>query len=225
MTAMRRVALAIAIAVLLPCATVMPAEAAKRSKCQRLKGPDLAPAASVKLVRRGNSDDGTDLVGCALPSGRVRTIASSQDYYTTTYTYAIRQVAGVFVLTSSTYNSQYAFSEGVGVTDIRNGRSYSLASQCFEITGSPCGSGEPTAAPAAFITKLGRAVAAIVSSPAGPMGPSTATIAAFDAAGRRRNLDAAPLAEIPVASLALKGVIASWTHAGQPRSADIRTPG
>jgi hypothetical protein len=222
---MRRCVLAIALALLLPWAVAaMPAGAAKRSKCQQLKGADLAPAPSVKLVRRANSEDGTDLVGCALPGGRVRKIASSADYYTTTYAYAIRQVAGVFVLTSSSYNSQYAFSESVGVTDIRNGRSYSVASQCFEITGSPC-SGEPTAAPFVFVTKLGRAVAAIVASPAGPMGPSTATIAAFDSAGKRRDLDGGPLAEIPVASLALNGVVASWTHAGQPRGADIRTPG
>jgi hypothetical protein len=222
---MRRAALALALAAVLPCAiAAVPAEAAKRSKCQRLKGTDLAPARSVKLVRRANHDDGTDLVGCALPRGRVRTIVSSADYYTTTYTYAIRQVAGVFVLVSSSYNSQYAFSESVGVVDIRNGRSYGVASQCFEITGSPCG-GEPTAAPAVFITKLGRAVAAIVSSPGGPMAPSTATIATFDPTGKRRDLDSGPLAEIPVASLALAGTLATWTHAGQPRSADISAPG
>ena len=55
------------------------AVAAKSSKCQRLKGRDIAPASSVKLVRRANADDGTDLFGCVLPRGPVQHIASSAD--------------------------------------------------------------------------------------------------------------------------------------------------
>ncbi len=222
---MRRIALALALVVLSPCtAAAVPADAATRSKCQRLKGADLAPAPSVKLVRRRNADDGTDLVGCALPRGRVRTVVSSEDYYTTTYTYDIRQVAGPFVLFSSAYNSQYASSVTTRVADIRNGRFYGIASQCFEIGGYPCG-GEPTAAPAAFMTKRGRVVAAIVSSPGGPMTPAVVTVAAFDPAGTRRDLDSGSLVEIPVASLALTGLVATWTHAGAPRSAGISSPG
>jgi hypothetical protein len=214
---MRRIALAFALVALVPCA---PAEAAKPSKCQRLKGKDLAPAKSVKLVQRRNADDGTDLVGCALPSGRVRTIVSSADYYTTTYTYGVRQVAGPFVLVTSTYSSQYAYSESTGVADIRNGRAYSVASQCFEITGSPCG-GEPTTAPAVFITKLGRAVAAIASWPSGPMAPRAVTIATFGPLGTRLDRDTGPEVDLPPASLSLAGLVATWSHAGQPRSADI----
>jgi hypothetical protein len=222
---MRRIALALALATLLACtAAVIPADAAKRSKCQRLKGTDLAPAKTVKLVKRPNSDDGTDLLGCALPGGRVRTIASSQDYFTTTYTYAIGQVAGPFVLVESAYNSQYAYSDSLRVTDIRNGRTYGVASQCFEITGSPCG-GEPTAAPVAVITKLGRAVAAIAGWPGGPMAPRAVTIATFDPAGKRRDLDTGSEADVPPASLTLAGTLATWTHGGQPRSADISSPG
>jgi hypothetical protein len=223
---MLRATLAFALAVLLPC-SIAPATAdaaRKRTACERLKGSDLAPAKSVKLVRRRNADDGTDLVGCALPRGRVRTIAYSADYYTTTYTYAIVQVAGPFVLVGGAYNSQYAYSDSLRVADVRNGRSYTIASQCFEITGSPCG-GEPTTAPTAVITKVGRAVAAIVAWPGGPMAPRAVTIATFDPRGARRDLDSGSEAAVAPASLSLAGTLATWTHDGQPRSADISSPG
>ena len=220
-----RIAVAVALALVVPCAVAaMPAEAAKRSKCQRLKGKDLAPAKTVKLVQRPNADDGTDLLGCVLPRGPVFSVASSADEFTTTYDYAIRQVAGRIVLVTSSYNSQYAFSDSTYVVDLRSGRTYRVAAQCFEIGGFPCG-GEPTTAPAVFVTKLGRAVAAIVSVPAGPTAPRAVTIATFDPKGKRRDLDAGLESDVPPASLGLTGTFASWTHAGQPRSADISSPG
>lgn len=193
-----------------------PADAATRSKCQRLKGSDLAPAKSVKLVARANADDGTDLVGCVLPRGQVRTIASSADYYTTTYAYEVRQVAGRIVVVSSSYSSQYASSEGTRVVDLRGGRAYSVAYSCTEIGGANCG--DRTTALAVFATKLGRAVAAIG-------GPGGIAIATFDPNGKRRDLDGGPSAELPPASLGLVGTTAAWTHAGQPRTADISSPG
>jgi hypothetical protein len=205
----------------------LPAGAVARSTCQRLKGTDLAPARTVKLVRRPNADDGTDLRGCVLPRGRVRTIASSADQFTTTYTYAIRQVAGRIVAVDSAYNSQYAASGGTRVWDLRSGRSYGVAYFCSEIGGSDCGGF--TSAPALFVTKLGRTVAAISAGSGGPPGaqpaPPVLTIAAFDPAGVRRDLDAGPLPDIPPLSLALAGTTAYWTHGGMPRSADISRPG
>jgi len=202
----------------LALASSVPAEAATRSTCQRLKGSDLAPAKSVKLVARPNADDGTDLVGCVLPRGRVRMIASSadSDYYTTTYAYTVRQVAGRIVVVSSTYSSQYASSEGTRVVDLRGGRAYSVAYSCTEIGGANCG--DRTAALAIFATKLGRAVAAIG-------GPGGVAIATFDPSGTRRDLDSGPIAELPPASLGLVGTTAAWLHAGQPRSANISSPG
>jgi hypothetical protein len=221
----RRIVAAVALALVMPCAVAaMPADAEKRSSCQRLKGKDLAPAKTVKLVRRPNSDDGTDLLGCVLPRGPVFRVASSADEFTTTYDYALRQVAGRIVVVTSSYNSQYAFSESTHVADLRSGRAYRVASQCFEIGGSPCDA-EPTTAPAVFVTKLGRAVAAIMSFPGGPTAPRTVTIATFDPKGKRRDLDAGVESEVPSASLGLAGTLASWTHAGQPRSADISSPG
>ena len=212
---MRRLAIASLLLALLAVATAT-AQAAARSKCQRLKGKDLAPAKTVKLVALANDEDGTDLVGCVLPRGKVRTVTSSEDLYTTRYDYALRQVAGRIVLVSSTYSSQYAFSESTRVVDLRSGRYYTIAYRCQQITGDNCG--DQTAAPAAFVTKLGRAVAAIG-------GPGGMTIATFDPFGRRRDLDVATAAELPPESLRLAGVTAYWRHGGQPRSADISSPG
>ncbi len=212
---MRRLAVVSALLSLLIVAPAS-AQAATRSKCQRLKGSDLAPAKTVKLVARANDEDGTDLVGCVLPRGKLYTVASSEDLFTTQYGYRLRQVAGRIVLVSSSYSSQYAYSEGTRVVDLRSGRAYSIAYVCEEITGAVCG--DQTGAPAAFVTKLGRAVAAIA-------GPGGMTIATFDPLGRRRDLDTGPGAELPPQSLRLAGVNAYWTHGGQPRVADISSPG
>jgi hypothetical protein len=206
-------------------AATLPAAAAARSTCQRLKGADLAPARTVKLVRRPNADAGSDLRGCVLPRGRVRTIASSSDQFTTTYGYAIRQVAGRIVAVDSTYSSQYAYSNATRVWDLLSGRSYPVAYVCSEIGGGDCGG--TTTAPALFVTKLGRAVAAIgagpdrLPAPGAEPAPSSVTIATFDPAGVRRDLDSGPLAQLAPASLALAGTTAYWTHGGRPRSADI----
>ena len=144
------------------------------------------------------------------------TVASSEDLFTTQYGYTLRQVAGRIVLVSSTYSSQYAYSEGTRVVDLRSGRSYSIAYLCQEIGGADCG--DQTVAPAAFVTKLGRAVAAIG-------GPGGITIATFDPSGKRRDLDSGPAAELPPESLRLAGVNASWTHGGRRAVADISSPG
>ena len=90
------VLLAAALATIAP-----PAAVAAPSKCQRLKGRDVAPAVSVKLVERRNGDDGNDLLGCVLPRGPVRRIASSADFYTTVESYSIRQIAGRVVMIES----------------------------------------------------------------------------------------------------------------------------
>lgn len=215
----RTVASLLALAVALTLAVALaPAAggAPKRSACERLKGRDLAPARYVKLVARPNGEDSTDLVGCTLPRGRVRTIASGADLYTTVYSYAIEQIAGRTVLVGTTYSSQYAYSTALKVHDLRSGRAYTIASDCTDITGYPCGA--QTVAPAAFVTLGGRAVAVV-------HGGATASVMAFAPNGVSRVLDSATGSDIPPASLRLTGNLATWTHAGTARSADLRTPG
>ena len=209
--------LALAVAVTLAAAAAPAAGGAtKRSACERLKGRDLAPARYVKLVARPNSEDSTDLVGCTLPRGRVRRIASGADLYTTVYSYSIRQIAGRTVLVATTYSSQYAYSTSLKVHDLRSGGAYTIASDCTDITGYPCG--DQTMAPAAFVTLGGRAVAVV-------HGRDSAAVMAFSPTGASRVLDTATGSDIPPASLRLTGNFATWTNAGEARGADLRTPG
>jgi len=209
-------ALGLTLALLLPSSIPASAKPSKhRTACQRLRGHDLAPAHSVKLVEHRNADDGTDLIGCVLPHGRVRSIASGADLDTVGAGYTIRQVAGRIVLVSSSFGNQYASTTETRVWDLRGGHSYRIAATCVMTDGSDCGQSQ-TIAPAAFVTPGGYAVAA-VQGLTSPM-----TIEAFRRDGRAHLVDAGTLDEIPPASLALQGNFAHWTHAGQPRQADVR---
>jgi hypothetical protein len=192
-----------------------PADHAQRaSRCARLRGTDLAPARKVKLVRRRNQADGTDLLGCVLPRGRVRKLTSSSDFETTVESYSIRQVAGAIVLLSSSYGSQYATSKTVSVSNIRTGRQYVIARSCVRLEG-PCDAHNATAA-AAFVNKRGQAAAAIV-----PEGTQTTIIAGFSSRGERGDLDSGPSGELPASSLRLDGDTVKWTHSGEMRSATL----
>ncbi|MEY2515530.1 MAG: hypothetical protein QOJ89_2888 [bacterium] len=184
------------------------------SKCQRLTGRDIAPAASVKLVAHRNGDDGTDLLGCVLPRGPVRQIASSADFYTTVEGYAVQQIAGRAVLVETTSSSQYAYSQSLSVYHLRTGRSYRVAGTCSMIGGDDCASGGSSTAPAAFVTAKGRAVALVVRA-------GVAAVTAFNTLGTPRVLDSGPPAAIAPESLRLDAGFASWTNAGIARSAPI----
>ena len=196
-------------------AAALPASAvAAPSKCQRLTGRDLAPAASVKLVEHRNGDDGTDLLGCVLPRGPVRRIASSADFYTTVESYSINQIAGRVVLVETSSSSQYAYSRSLTVHHLRTGRSYGVAGTCAMIGGDDCSSGGSSVAPAAFVTAKGRAVALVLRG-------GVATVTAYTTLGTPRVLDSGPPAAITPESLRLAGGFASWTNAGVARSAPI----
>jgi hypothetical protein len=204
-----------AFACALAAAVAAPAGAgAATSKCQRLTGRDLAPAASVKLVEHRNGDDGKDLVGCVLPRGPLRTIASSADFYTTVESYSIEQIAGRVVLVESSSSSQYAFSRSLTVHHLRTGRVYRVATDCSMIGGDDCASAGSASAPAAFVTAKGRAVAFVLRG-------GVSTVTAFNTLGTPRTLDSAAPGAIAADSLRLTGDLASWTNAGIARSASI----
>jgi hypothetical protein len=216
-------AVGLTLALLLPSSIPASAKPPKhRTACQRLAGTDHAPAKSVKLVRHLNRDRGSDLLGCVLPAGRVRTIASSEHYDTADFRYHVVSVAGRFVLLSLAGGNQYAYNESASVWDLGSGRSYTIARLCSQTGGGDCATGGSTTASAAFLTTGGRAVAAILPAPdAHPSPTGPVTIAGFAPGGARRDLDGGSLAEIPPPSLALRGNLASWTHDGAPRSADL----
>jgi len=207
-------AVALAVAVAVAAAPSGAATgAASTSKCQRLKGRDIAPARSFKLVQRPNADDGTDLVGCRLPRGPLRVLATSADFYTTVESYAIKQILGRIVVLETVHSSQYAYSTALTVHDLRSGGAYALGRTCTMIGGSDCGSPDAVV-PAWFVTRAGRALALVVS-------PSQATVIAFSTLGRARPFDVGAPADIPPESLALNGNLGAWTNAGVVRTASL----
>jgi hypothetical protein len=215
----RRRLLTFVLLALAALAAAVPAGAvAAPSKCQRLKGRDLAPAQTVKLVRRPNADDGTDLVGCVLPRGPLTVIASSADFYTTVESYAIHQILGRIVVVEATSSSQYAYTSALTVHDLRSRAAYTVARTCAMTGGGDCGIGGDSAAPALLLTRAGRALALVLQG-------GQATVTAFSTLGHARPLDVGAPADIPPESLTLSGNLASWTNAGVPHSASLVGPG
>ena len=141
----------------------------------------LAPMRHVKLVRRGNEDDGTDCSAACSPRGRVHLVASSAELSTRRYTYRLRQVAGAIVLFDFSGASQYGAGKGTSVKSLRTGRKYEIASSCSAIVEGTCDPAKK--APAAFVNSRGQAAAAIVAE----VGETT-TIAGFSRRGQRQDL-------------------------------------
>jgi hypothetical protein len=192
-----------------------------RSACQRLKAQhDLAPAKKVKLVERRNEDGGLDLRGCVLPRGKVITVASSSDFYTSSSSFTVRQVAGHHVLVDSRSRGRRGGYDDTYVVDIKRRRSYTIASFCREGTATYCSGtpGEPAPKEAvleAFINPGGQAVALIQQQ------DNNDVLRGFGADGKLTLLDFGRPGEISASSLRLHGHLATWTHSGEPRSARL----
>jgi len=181
--------------------------AARRSACERLRGVDLAPARTIKLVARVNEDKGTDLVGCALPAGPLRMFASSGGRGIAQRSYAVLQVAGAFVL----LRGEYFGTSTVAVRNIRNGDSYEIAFKCTLPGGRDCGrGGRSSIAIKAVINRRGQAVAALRFAGSGAI-----RISGFSRLGERRDFDSGLPPKIPAASLRITANKGSWSNAGR----------
>ena len=192
-------------------------EAKRAIGCERLRGADLAPARAIRLVIRPNVYKGTDLLGCSLPRGRVRTLAYSGVQGTIRRGYDVVQVAGAFVLLRGEGVSQSANADTVVVKDIRNGDSYEIAYRCAQLGGNDCGrAGRSSSALRAVINDRGQAVAALRVA-----GSGATTISGFSSLGERRDFDSGLPADIPPASLKIVGSRASWTNAGRSYAARL----
>jgi hypothetical protein len=200
------------------------ASAASRSACQRLTGHDLAPARSVKLVRRTRGGM-AELVSCSLPRGRVLTLASGTIGSMFAQEVRVRQVTGAFAALTTTFSDQYASGSLTAVVDLRTGRARTIASAQQE-TGLPTPAGA-TEAVAVAVTAGGRGAAAVtvVAEGGGADGGGGAVgavrILAFGARGAPAVLDTGAPADLPPASLTLTGATVGWTHGGAPRSAPL----
>jgi hypothetical protein len=186
-----------------------------QSACQRLNAEhDLAPAKNVKLVKRKNLDGGTNLRGCVLPDGKIRTVARSAHVGTTDDSYALRQVVGHQVLIHGSSSSQYGGGDATYVFNIATGKSYDVAKTCYPTTSS-CRPG--TKARAAFINGAGQAAAIV--SPKGK--PHVVRVLGFSSKGTKTLLDKGTSDEIPPSSLSLHRHVVSWTHSGHEKTATL----
>ena len=192
----------------------MKAQAAGRKRrCQRLRGQDLAPARRVMLVRR-KTEDGTDLLGCVLPRGRVYVIASAEGMSTTVYDYELRQVAGATVLVDNYFSGEVAASLSTTVWNLRTGVSYLIASDCaMRYVPTPCDPATDSRARAAFVNSRGQAAAAVSSRASG-----LTTIVGFSARGARYVFDSGPSGRLPFSSLSMSGGALRWMNSGAIRS-------
>jgi hypothetical protein len=210
--------LAPAVALLALLALPGAGAAEERSKCQKLRGKDLAPAKKVKLVRRKNDEGGNDLRGCVLPRGGVIKVASSSDAFTSQSSYDIGQVAGHHVLIDSSSASQYGGYADTYVVDLKRRRSYTVASFCREGVGGFCNPDVPNeTAVRTIVNSGGRAVAMIKTAAS-----NRVKVRGYTATGKPIPLDSGPAADVPVDSLELDGNVASWVNSGERRSAPLR---
>jgi len=215
------------------CAIVaLPAQGAGATPCQRLSGKDLAPASHVKLVVRPSSERrlangrrAAKLVGCILPRGPLRRIATREGIdndVAQDYDFTIGQVQGRIVLLSQRGSRiGYHSNEQTRVWNLDSGTAYDIARTCSDKYGSCTGMDEYRLG-TAFVTRRGHAVAALVRHPPDGSLPTTVAVAAFAPDGTRSLLDAGAVTALSPASLALTGNVASWTNAGARRTADIR---
>jgi hypothetical protein len=212
--ARRTLVIAIAVA-LLAAPAAGDAAHHTRSKCQRLKGRDLAPARDVKLVLRHNDRGGTAR-GCVLPRGKVVEVASNAHAApVSSSSFAIDQVAGRYALVGSRARDEDGYYSQTYVFDIRKDRFYNVAARC---TSRYCNDNIPThlTAMRAFINSDGQAAALIKTDESDHV-----AVRGFGSRGESRRLDAARRGEIPASSLHLDGHVVTWSHSGVWKSATL----
>ncbi|MEA2450144.1 MAG: hypothetical protein QOG63_2076 [Thermoleophilaceae bacterium] len=194
-----------------------PADAKKRprkSACQKLKGKDLAPARSLKLVAKRVDSVETDLKGCQLPRGEVHIFAIRLKGDTTTSNFKVESVASRWALVSARSDSQYASDLRVWVFDIAKGRVLYTIERWSCMTAATDCAPRPPDVGKGIVDNIGKSVLAFTDL-------STTTITGFGTDGGSKNFDSGPSGDLPASSLTLSRGVASWLHSGQPRSAQL----
>lgn len=187
--------------------------AASQSDCQRLKGRDLAPARSVKLVEQGPPSR-RQLISCTLPHGRLRPISAKIlggfDYEEQ---YALGPIAGAYLALTQSAGDRNASSRGTSVINLRTGARRSLAADRDDADNILAPGSE---AVTVVVTSGGRAAASVVDRASG-----TVQIVALGKRGGAVRLDAGPPASLPADSLARHGSRLTWLHDRLPRGAPL----
>ena len=184
------------------------ASSAPRSDCGKLKGSDLAPARSVKLVDRGGL-----LRSCSFPKGRVRLLESGINGDEISEVHYVRQVAGAFAVVTNVHYDKYATAEGTYVVNLRTGKKRTLASTQQDAGFSPLA--PDTRVASAFVTAGGRAAAAVLAP------GDLVRVVALGTSGDLRTIAEAPRGELATESLSLSGSTIGWTQGRLPRTARL----
>jgi hypothetical protein len=214
----RSLVLLLACCGLAGCLIAAPATAKKKhhrkSACQKLKGRDLAPSKSLKLVAKRIDATETDLVGCRLSRGNVHVFAIRLEGDTTTSDFTVHSVADRWALVSARSDSQYASDSRVWVFDIDSGRVLYTISRWSCMTGQTDCDPTPPSIAKALVDRIGKSVFAYSDG-------VTTTITGYGTNGKHKNFDSGPSDDLPASSLRLGGSVASWLHSGQERHAQL----
>jgi hypothetical protein len=183
-----------------------PAEA-KKPPCSRAGSKTVASTKSVRVYKVKNADGGFNLIGCLRSDNKRQTLAHGYDDVETSGSFDRVKVAGRFVawqFTSYDVSCKATCPPGydpysihITIRDLRKHKTVMVDGR---------------------VATKGRLV--LTSGGAIAWTQDTATdveVNAYDAA-KRHQLDHGP---IPPDSLKLKGKTASWTNAGQPKSATL----
>ena len=193
-----------------------PAASAKRlTKCQKLARDyeDLSKAKAFVVVRVDYQGGEAKVRGCGLPSGKVRTLASTSGDGVNREQLSVGKVSGPWVLFDVDEDGTAGTSSETSLAHAATGRVFRFGgSSCPPpLSGSPCTSGGLLGA--RFSVK-GRVVTA-QSAPAGVQ------IIGYNTRAQATLLDEGSSAAVPVADVRFKGETARWTHSGQALTAAL----
>ena len=205
---------------------VSSAEASAPRRCVLPHGHTVVSTGLIRAVVVNNDNTETlNLFACAYARNRVRRLASISTSSDAPPTLRLRRHNGTWVAIQGTFVSQYQSYGFTKIADAASGRGFQIFSYNGYSTMVP--SPQPPSSPpirlnAYFFTSDGRVVAAFTDFADAAMSQATQVrVVAFSARGVRRQLDSAAPQSLPASSLHLNGSIASWTHDGQTRTAQL----
>ncbi len=207
----------LALVALLACASAPSSAAgAARPTCAKLTGRHLGGSHGVRVVERGNGNKGTAYV-CVPPRGRVWSAgAASSLTGGGEYSITVSAIAGPWVALKFASVIGIASSEVGKVIDAATGRSFRFISEAY----GPGEPGEIVHIPERVqLNSAGQMALALAEENTGQI--VKIEIIGFQSNGQRRVLDSGSPAQIPTASLTLKGSTAQWTDAGATRTATL----
>ncbi|MDX6697582.1 MAG: hypothetical protein QOE65_979 [Solirubrobacteraceae bacterium] len=189
-----------------------------RGRCA-MPGRTVLRTSLIRVVRvEDTAGESVTMSGCAFATNRVFELASGVQADTTDTSLGLDRHSGTWVGVSTSTQNQYGFSGATRVTNVRNGRGYTLTSYTVGL-GEP---GPGTSLVKYGINDRGQAAAAFQDNSTAPNQPPRAAatrIVAVSSNGTQRLVDFGAPADLPASSLQLDRKLFIWTHSGQLRYA------